>query len=272
MNILEILENIKTSKKYKHIAEEIIVQEINSYLKKNPQHERYKDEKILKEIKASLYKKNASFSKNPNQALKLMQELEKTPENEELIRKILETNKSGRERLDFYPLIYKKIFENIGKPNKIIDLGGGLNAFSLVFSKFDLKNLEYYSYDINERDSELVNRFLKLEKIGGKAEILDLSRIENYNRLEKAEVCFMFKFIDTIERDKKGHKFAEEIIKFILNNKTRFIVASFSTRTLGGKNMNFPYRGWIERMLERNKMNFDILKFENEIFYIISKV
>ena len=174
--------------------------------------------------------------------------------------------------MDFYPLIYKKIFENIGKPNKIIDLGGGLNAFSLVFSKFDLKNLEYYSYDINERDSELVNRFLKLEKIGGKAEILDLSRIENYNRLEKAEVCFMFKFIDTIERDKKGHKFAEEIIKFILNNKTRFIVASFSTRTLGGKNMNFPYKGWIERMLERNKMNFDILKFENEIFYIISKV
>ena len=78
------------------------------------------------------------------------------------------------------------------------------------------------------------------------------------------DVCFMFKFLDPIED--KGHKLSEEIIKLI---KARYIVISFSTKTVSGKKMNHPYRGWIEKMLERIKKDFEKISLENEVFYII---
>jgi len=81
----------------------------------------------------------------------------------------------------------------------------------------------------------------------------------------------MFKLVDVIEANKKGHKYSEGIIK-ILANKCKFVVVSFSKLTVSGKFMNFPYRGWIERMLERINFNFKILDFPNEVFYVVSKV
>jgi len=145
-------------------------------------------------------------------------------------------------------------------------LGAGLNPISIPYMQ--LEKLNYYSYDVNEEDKKFLNDFYKSLKINGLAEILDLTEIRNYEILPKSDVIFMFKFLDSVE--KKGHKLAEDVIKTLIN-KTRFIVASFSSKTITGKNMNYPYRGWIERMLERIKLKFDRLEFDNEIFYIISK-
>ena len=35
--------------------------------------------------------------------------------------------------------------------------------------------------------------------------------------------------------------------------------------------MNHPYRGWIEQMCRRLGYFYEILEFENEIFYLIQK-
>jgi len=270
MNTQELIIEIKKSKKYKTLSEEVINEEIQKYLKRNLYYERYKDKKILKDIKTELHKIYGSFQTNSKgKREKYFEELKLAPDNIELIKKILLTNSSTKERLDLYEEIYKRIFEITGKPNSILDLGCGLNPFSFPF--MNLEKVSYYASDIDGADISLINEYFYTmkDKISGKAEEINLSTIneEEIKRLPKANVCFMFKLVDVLDR--KDHKQSEKIIT---NLNCEHIVVSFSKRTITGKMMNFPYRGWIERMFERNKLNFQKIDFENEVFYVIKKV
>ena len=257
MNKEEFVKAIKSSRKYKDISEEIIRAKVEEFFNK---YDMEGDEKFfLKEIKASLHKAHGSFrfqDKNINK------DLEKKD-----FTSILEKNRSTEERLKDYKEIYERIFEITGKPNSIIDLGSGLNPVSIPLMRLK-PSLVYYSGDINEKENEFINQFYKKFDINGKAEIMDLTRIENVKKLPDADLCLMFKLIDVLEAEMKGHKYAEEMIN-ILAEKCKFIVVSFATKTISGKIMNFPDRGWIERMLERINFKFEKLKFESEIFYII---
>jgi hypothetical protein len=213
----------------------------------------------LKEIKASLHKSHGSFRFKDK---KLEKDLdEKNFEN------ILSKNRSTKERLDEYEEIYKNIFEITGKPSSILDLGAGLNPVSIPFMKLG-KNLVYYSYDINDKESKFINEFFKKFNINGESKVLDLTRIENIKRLPKADLCFMFKLVDVLEAEKKGHKYAEEIIQVVLE-KVRFVVVSFAKLTVSGDRMTYPQRGWIERMLERIGLEYNRFEINSEIFYII---
>ncbi len=249
---------IKSSKKYKDISEEIIRNKVDEFFKKYDMS----DEKfMLKEIKAALHKLHGSFRFVDK---KLEEDLDKKD-----FTSILSKNRSTKERLEDYELIYEQIFEITGKPNSILDLGAGLNPVSIPLMKLG-KNLIYYSYDINDKESKFINKFFEKFNINGESCILDLTNIENVKSLPSADLCLMFKLIDVLEAEKKGHKYAEEILQVILE-KAKFIVVSFAKLTVSGDRMSFPQRGWIERMLERTKLNYNKFEINSEIFYIIKK-
>ena len=112
------------------------------------------------------------------------------------------------------------------------------------------------------------NDFFAKNKISGKAEIMNLREIKNKKlALPKSGICFMFKLLDSIEME-KGHRLAEKLIKSV---SCSWIAASFSTKTLSGKRMRHPYRGWIEQLCRRLGYFYEIIEFENEIFYLIRK-
>ncbi len=169
-------------------------------------------------------------------------------------KNILETHSSTKERLKDYPYIYKQIFKTTKKPNSIIDLGCGLNPFSLKYT--NLKNITYYAYDL---DTSLIKKHLK----NVKAKNLDLQIEKNILKLPKADLCLMFKFLDSLEKPKK---YTEFIIK---NLKVKFLVISFPLKTLKNKKMTTQKRGWLEQMLKRLKYTHKTFKTDNEIFYII---
>ena len=133
-----------------------------------------------------------------------------------------------------------------------------------------LGGLNYYAYDIDKADMSFINEYFYTmkDKISGKAETINLASIseEEIQKLPKVDVCFMFKLADVLDR--KNHKQSEKIIT---NLNSKYIVVSFAKKTITGKNMNFPYRGWIERMLERVGLKFEKIEFETEVFYIIKR-
>lgn len=269
MNAQEILQKIKANKKYKGIADEIVLAELERYAKKHSQIERYKDERIVKDIRAELHKAHGSFQNNKkNKRARYFEELKKNPADIEIIEAILSTNQSTKERIELYERLYKKIFEVTGKPKIIVDIGAGLNGVSIPLMNLG-KELEYYCYDINQEDSDFMNEFFKLENINGKSFIMNCAKIEELFKIPDSDLCLMFKFIDTIEKSEKGHKLAEEIIETMIK-KTNFIVASFATKTITGRPMNFPHRGWVERMLERINLKFQLIETDNEFYYVIS--
>ena len=197
---------------------------------------------------------------------------------------LLSTNISTKERLNDYQYIYNEIFKITGKPETITDLGCGLNPLSFPYInlekseishklKKEISALNYYAYDIDNEDVKFINDYFEIMKkleLRGKAKILDITDINNFNRITRSDIVFMFKLVDLIdEKSRRKKKISEEIITFLLKNKTRFVVVSFATKTLSQKSMKLPIRRGFELMLLRNNLKFDTFSTSNEVFYVI---
>jgi hypothetical protein len=267
--IKEVIAKIKEKKEFNAIEDRFVRTELIKYLKQNKKalhaiqegrvrSEDYKN--AVKAVRAILRRVYGVFLTKEGQ--KREEYLEK-----EDYEKILETHLSTKERLLIYPTIYQKIFAITGNPKVILDLGCGLNPVSYIFMKVDA---EYYACELSSADCDFLNTFFEKLKIKGKAVPLDLIEVSKNPELlkfPKADVCFLFKVLDEVER-KRGRKTSEALIKAI---NADWLVISFATRKVTGKPMKYPYRRWLEQMLTRLGYEFEIIKEANEIFYVVRK-
>ena len=236
------------------------------YLTK-PKSKEYK--LIVKEIRSILRRVYGLFrsGEETKKRKELVDSLNSVSSQKTIITQILETHSSTKERLTIYDKLYTKIFTITKKPKTIIDLGSGINPFSVPLMK--LKELKYYAYDISQEEMDSLNTFFtflhtKNSQFKGKAEMLDLL---HFSTLPKADICFLFKMTDVLDKG-KGHTTTEEIVKRI---PSKFVVISFATRTMSGKKMTAPRRKWMEWMCTRLQYKYTIIEFPNEIFYVIEK-
>lgn len=277
--LAQILQQVKSHKKYKNLDDNLIINEIKQYLKSNPKATVNKQ--TIKEIRAKLHRLYSSYQTkkkkkadailaNLKQAIsgKDRQDRQNPKEVLKVTNKLLSLTLSTKERLSDYQHIYKEIFKITGKPKTILDLGAGLNPLS--FPLMNLDSLTYYSYDIDKQDIKLLNKYFKIMKargLIGKALILDVRNLSKVSFIPSSNIVFIFKLIDLIDTKKK--KISEELIKTLIK-KTKFIIASFATQTLTRKSMKLPKRRGFELMLERIGLKFKTIKTSNEIFYVIS--
>lgn len=270
MDVKAIVAKIKEKKEFNAIEDRFVREELIKYLKQNKKamlaiqegrtrSEDYKN--AVKAVRAMLRRVYGVFlAEGKEQREELLEKGE--------YDKILETHLSTKERMLIYPSLYEKIFAITGKPKIILDLGCGLNPVSYDFMK---TNAEYYCAEISQDDVDFLNKFFERKRILGKAIQLDL--IEAANNPEKlnfpkADICFMFKILDEIER-KKGRKTSEALIKAV---NADWLVISFATKKVTGKPMKYPFRRWLEQMLRRLGYKFEIIKESNEIFYVANKL
>ncbi len=233
----------------------------------NPKSKAYNT--VVKYVRAKLRKVYGLFCDDPDRRKSLVQELLKvsTEKRNKIITEILSNHTSTNERLSFYGQLYAKIFSIAGNPRKILDLGCGINPFSFPYTK--LRECSYYAYDINEEEINNLNQYFQLlhqenSSFLGKAEILDILRIK---KLPPSDVCFLFKMTDVLDKG-KGHKTTEELLTKI---PAKYVVISFATKTMSGKEMTAPRRRWMEWLCKRLRYRYAVLEFENELFYVVER-
>jgi 16S rRNA (guanine(1405)-N(7))-methyltransferase len=266
----QLIQDIKKKKELKDLSTDFITEHIKKYLQQNPKAQEFlwnehstrstKYKQIIKDIRSVLRRSYGLFRKDDGELEKLVSLLKSKRDKNEILTQILQIHSSTKERLPHYNSLYKKIFKLTGTPKTILDLGCGLNPFSLKFMK--LSNLTYYAYDLSEKEVEMINKFFRITKQKGRAYVKDIRKV----KLPKADVTFLFKMTDVI--DKKGHKNTEELLKSI---PSTFVVISFPTVTMSNKKMNFPQRKWVELLCERLKYDVKFRELPNEIFYVIKK-
>lgn len=230
--------------------------------------------KIIKEIRASLRRTYGLFREEVKTSA-LVDAIERlfsshTKERGEILAKLLVIHASTRERLLYYKELYSRIFAITGQPKRLLDLGCGLNPFSVLFFE-NIRQLQYYVYDLSSDELDAVSLFfrkLHKEKNGffGKAKAADLLDFSFLEKLPKADVAFLFKVADVL--DTKGHKNTEEVLKRV---PARFVVLSFATRTMSGKRMTAPRRRWVEWLCTRLGYRYTVFELGNEIFYVVEK-
>lgn len=262
MNKQELIALIKQKREYREIDDSFVERILDDVLKGREVESLKKKsiEDIIKQTRAKLREVYGAFlSPKYSQKEKFLNAI-KNLNDFEGHKKVLSLHLSTRERLPFYEEIYSKIFEITGKPSSILDLGCGLNPFSLPF--MHLTNLIYYAAELVKTDAEFLQKYFNKFNIKGKAFQMDLTRAEN---LPSADVCFMFKVIDTLEAI-EWDTTAELLAKV----KAKWIIASFAKKSLGGKKkIKMEKRAWFEKLIA--KREHKVFGVENEMFYVIKK-
>jgi len=237
-------------------------------LKKHPKPLKSRDFKfMLKEIRKTLHDIYGVFILRKKDLKQLKEHLKKTKKLDEealrMHRELLSSHKSSEERLNFYSEIYENIFSYTGKPKSILDLACGLNPLS--FPWMGLKKVGYFASELTEEDSKFIQEYFNIMKpfgLNGKSFAMNLLKLK---KLPEVDICFLFKTLDSLEDLEKDY--SEKLLKKI---SAKFIIVSFPTMSIGGKNP-IKQRGWFLRMMRTLNVKAETFDIENEIFYIIKK-
>ncbi len=249
MDIQYIIKDIKKKKELANLADRFVQSRILEYTREkqisipylDPRSKVYKE--LFKAVRKKCFEIYGLFKISPYAGLA--------------------THVSTRERREFYSRIYNEIFSITGKPKKILDLGCGLNPLSYKYLKCEP---EYYASELTKEDCKTIENFFKENKIKGKVFQFDLLK-DDYSKLPKADICFLFKVLESLEAVKKD--ISLEILK---NIPADWIVVSFSKKSITGKPIRKKGRSWLKRMLAELSYDYQTLDIGDEIFYVIEKL
>lgn len=210
---------------------------------------------------------------------KLLEQLKNTKGNSEekdlVVRELLATHQSSRERLPFYSLFYEELKKRITEWDTVLELGCGLNPISypLLVEKIGTTP-KYICCDIASSDMRFLTEYFTTMNITGEARVLDAHEHEAVEKLvseEKPDVVFMLKLLDTLESTQRHS--TKKLLPRIATH-TKYLVVSFATISLGGgKTIGDDKRAWFENYLEKQKENanweWTTFSIPNEKVYVI---
>ena len=248
-----IFEEIIKAKKYQDIDQGLINKIIDEEFPK------YQSNKLcIKAVKNKLHQIHEVFlsSKASNKAKEFLKENK--------YNEILKLHTSTLERLTFYHEFYQRIFDVTGVPDSIIDIACGYNPFAISYMNLP-PGFKYYAYDINEATNKLLKQFFKQNNYNGLSKTIDLT---NNIPKDKCDMALVLKFLPIIEQQKKDFS-----LKLLKELNTNFIVVSFPTKTLTGKNVGMlsNYKSSFHELIKNDFTVIKEIQFPNEMVFIIKK-
>lgn len=275
-SIKSVIKDILAKKELNNLNEDFVLEKVSSFLEKRKdikhkleqtEYSKFKrskeHEEIIKKIRTELREVYGVFiQEDYKKRFKLLEELNKNPSLENY-NKILVLHKSSQERLPYYSVVYKKIFEITGIPKKLVDFACGLNPFSYPYLGCKPK---YAACDLAEKDLEFIQDYFRIMNINGCVKKVDLIKDEVSELTKGVDLVFLFKTLDSLEAVKWGN--SEALLSKI---NAKHLVVSFSTKSLGGKKtIKKDKRAWFERLVR--KLGYKTQSFEvpGELFYVLS--
>jgi len=164
---------------------------------------------FIKEVKKTIYYQLRQYHQDVASENNLKQRLadEKNGLSENLLKDLLASHVSSKERLPYYDDFYSQLFALIDSPQTIVDIGCGLNPLSYPFKKSaSLKN--YLAID---KDSSVINVLQQfahhLQPIQLKPVCMEISDIVWSDFLFQStqfDLAIMLKLIPVIHRQSKS--------------------------------------------------------------------
>ncbi|MBR1558617.1 MAG: Rmt family 16S rRNA (guanine(1405)-N(7))-methyltransferase [Clostridia bacterium] len=181
------------------------------------------------------------------------------------LENVLNKHASTRERLPIPEMdaLYARIFEITGKTDRVLDLACGINPIYL-----GARGIKATGVDISQTVVGFINTFRDSYGMPVEAICADLLCPDAIPR-ERFDVALLFKALPLLERQRSGA--AADVMGAI---DAKYIVASFPTRTLGGRNVGMAahYAEWMAGHLPRDRAVAGRFETGNELFYILKEI
>lgn len=246
----ELFERLRQSKKYRDVCPDTIRRILAECMSK------YRKEKdIEKAAREKLHGITSAFmtEREYKNALKLAEEDD--------LESLLACHASTRERLPLADMdaAYERIFAITGNPESILDLACGMNP---VYLKHRLPDARIVGVDISGQSMTVIRACCDAEIHHG--DLLCAGSIPS----ERFDLALLFKILPLLDRQQSGA--ADRVLMSI---DAKFIVVSFPTRTLGGRNVGMAenYGRWMDAHLPENRAVKAVFETGSELFYILEE-
>ena len=165
---------------------------------------------------------------------------------------LLMKHASTRERLPLTRMdqLYEKLFAATGVPESLLDIACGLNP---VYLRARYPAMRVVGLDLSRTCARLSG--------GLCADLLTEGSLPE----GRFDVALMFKILPLMERERPGAG-----AKLLEEADARYVIASFPTRTMGGRNvgMQAHYEAWMDGHMGARKLVERIVT-ENEAYYVL---
>lgn len=258
-NIETISEHIHASPKYQYIylptIYRIVAQALHRYGTKRAEN---KAKTLLHQIWGAYYAKRPDFHT-------LSHDLHIHPPNEKTIEAILAMHASTKERLSYLDIFYENIFAITGKPQSVLDIGCGMNPFTIGWMHLN-QNTTYYAYDI---DTQLI---AFLQEVCPKLFPDIVFKITAGDTFEESQffvdVAFMFKIIPLLQLQQKI-----DVMNVLEKQHATYLIITFPLRSISGKHVGMDtfYPMQFENMCAKTSWEIGKVTFPTELVYVIKK-
>ena len=251
----ELFEKLASNKKYSDVCPDAIRRVIAEC------EGRYKKARDMeKAVREKLHGITSAFNELGGDICREVLQL--SPGDDEALASILRRHASTRERLPLAAMdkMYARIFEVTGQPDTILDLACGLNPVYLL-RRFDC---DVVGVDISKSCVELIGPASQDASRGVWGDLLCEGAVPS----GRFHIALMFKILPLLERQKAGS--ALQIMQAV---NAAYLVVSFPTRTLGGRNVGMAdnYARWMQDHLPACREIAAAFETENELFYILKE-
>lgn len=262
-----LAEEISRSRKYGHVSRDTLERVARWAL------DRYPPREALKKAKGKLHQICGAFATQGevDRAGLMVEEIEKDPAGDprEACGRILDLHSSTRERREFLPDLYRRVFAVSGQPARVLDIGCGLHPFSVPFLGL-AADCGYLAWDIDGRLVDLINRYFKAAGVRGSAECRDILSVRPREALptESRDLVLLMKALPTMEQEIKG-----SALRILDGFKTAWMLVSYPAVSIGGRqreDMRGHYRREFGILAETLGLRFEEIGFPTETFYLTS--
>ena len=180
------------------------------------------------------------------------------------LENLLSRHASTRERLPLSAMdaLYARVFEITGRPDRVLDLACGINPLYL-----GARGIRTTGIDISGEAVRLVNAAGETYGMPVDAACRDLL-CDGAIPEDRCDVALLFKVLPLLERQRAG-----AAVQVMCAIHAAHIVASFPTRTLGGRNVGMAehYAAWMAAHTPANRTVEASFEIENELFYVLKE-
>ena len=249
----ELFEKLLASRKYKFVCPDTvkrILSECEGKYKKPKDIEKAAREKLHGITSAFMTETEYKHALNLCAA-------EKTDEN---LSQLLSCHASTRERLPLSAMdeLYGRIFAVTGIPDTLLDLACGMNP---VYLAYRCPGTRIHCEDISGQSINVIRAFSETAE-AAMGDLLSGVPEEEY------DIALLFKVLPLLDRQESGS--ADRVLNAI---RAKYIVCSFPTRTLGGRNVGMEdnYSAWMEAHIPEGYAFCARFTTENELYYILKE-
>ncbi len=263
---LELVETIygelRASRKYAHLAEAALRRTAAWAAERHPTAK-----PAVKAAKAMLHQVYGAFAERirfneVDAALSRLSAAEDDETRKAICRSVLEGHASTRERISILDELYSSVFQAVSGPRRVLDLGCGLNPFTLPWMNLP-RECEYIASELDTRLIDRIARLLSVLERPGSATASDLlAPIADTT----SDVVLLLKIIPTLEQQEKGA--AKRIIEQL---DAWCVVFSFPLKTLGGRDvgMEYHYSSFVDALELGTRWQIERRVFSSELVYVL---